>query len=97
VLAGPREGAITVRGSRLEIPFDRHRLGRRHRADDSSQMSLERSRLFLLIALGEAILTAGSTVAWAEPSAGMFATATLCRPGTSGPRPPAVRPEARCP
>jgi low temperature requirement protein LtrA len=38
---------------------------------------LERSRLFLLIALGEAILTAGLTVASAEPSAATFATATL--------------------
>jgi low temperature requirement protein LtrA len=38
---------------------------------------LERSRLFLLIALGEAILTTGSAVASTEPSASMVATAIL--------------------
>ncbi len=59
-----------------------HPVPRRHRFRTSTVHfspghMLERSRLFLLIALGEGILTTGTAVAAATPSPAMFATATL--------------------
>jgi len=69
--------AVGLGGTWLAHPLPgRHRFRTREVSFDPGHM-LERSRLFLLIALGEAILTTGSSVATADPSGPMFATAGL--------------------
>lgn len=70
--------ALELTGTWLAHPVPgRHRFRTREVSFAPGHM-LERSRLFLLIALGEAILGCGSAVAAARPSLPMAATAAFC-------------------